>query len=367
MDDPHMKATVAMPSVGKTILVVGFTPARIPRDTYPLTGLAERGYTITYCSEESPDMGKYWRLFRRIRALRGTYDLLYVTYTSPVAAIIARLAGNKRIVYNALSPQYESAVLDRKLHSPYSLAAIKFWLTDFLAFHAANLLLIETNAQIAFIARTYAVRTAKCLRVWTGADEHDFPYDPEHTKHSDFTVVFRGTFMPFAGIDIILDAMDLLRNEAIRFRIVGRGVLKEYVRNRVTAMRHPNITLDIGFFSQEYIVEAMQTAHVSLGQFSTEGRAQRTITSKTFESLCLGLPFITGDAASTRELLVDRENCLYVPCGNPRALADAILSLSKNPEQVALMSRANRRLFERECTPRAIAADIVPFVEKLIG
>jgi hypothetical protein len=28
MDDPHMKATVAMPSVGKTILVVGFTPAR---------------------------------------------------------------------------------------------------------------------------------------------------------------------------------------------------------------------------------------------------------------------------------------------------------------------------------------------------
>ena len=204
------------------------------------------------------------------------------------------------------------------------------------------------------------------------ADGTEFPIEASISNLVEngqkyFTVIFRGTFMPFAGIDVILDAAELLKDTDIQFHIVGRGALKEYVRTRIEHMRSRNIRSDLGFYTQEFITNAMRSAHVSLGQFSTEPRAQRTITSKTFESLCLGLPFITCDAQSTQELLDDGENCLYVPCGNPRALADAILSLKNNPELVIRMSENNRRLFERECTPSAIAARLVPVLENLIG
>lgn len=57
---------------------------------------------------------------------------------------------------------------------------------------------------------------------------------------------------------------------------------------------------------------------------------ERTIQHKTIEAMALGLPYITRDTTSNRELLSDGENCLFVPAGDPQAIAKAILLLKND-------------------------------------
>ena len=111
----------------------------------------------------------------------------------------------------------------------------------------------------------------------------------------------------------------------------------------------------------------MRAAHISLGQFSADARVQRTITSKSFESMCMGLPFVSGESRSMRELFTENDHCVYVQCDDARALAQKILTLRNNPTQLERMKIQSRHLYERELTPDAIADSVDSAIRDLIG
>ena len=50
----------------------------------------------------------------------------------------------------------------------------------------------------------------------------------------------------------------------------------------------------------------------------------------TNEALALGMPYITRDSKSNRELLNSGVNCVSVPSGDASAIKDAILGLQDN-------------------------------------
>ena len=79
------------------------------------------------------------------------------------------------------------------------------------------------------------------------------------------------------------------------------------------------------FLSYNELNEKMLSCHVSLGQLANNQRLSRTLPCKLFESLALGLPYLTGRNAGVLELLKENETCLIVESESPNELAKKYL------------------------------------------
>jgi glycosyltransferase involved in cell wall biosynthesis len=90
---------------------------------------------------------------------------------------------------------------------------------------------------------------------------------------------------------------------------------------------------------------------VCLGIFGTTPKAQRVVPNKVFQGAAAGCVIVTSDTPPQRDLLGDA--ALYVPPGDPRALAAALGGLADDPAAVAALSRRARDRARERFTPHA--------------
>ena len=108
----------------------------------------------------------------------------------------------------------------------------------------------------------------------------------------------------------------------------------------------------------------MLSCHVALGQFSNHPRLDRTIQNKTFEALALGLPYITRDSRSNRELLTDGETCLFTKAADARDLADKIVYLKNQPALRERLAQNGLTLYHQALTPTAVATRFLQLINE---
>ncbi|MBI2476184.1 MAG: glycosyltransferase [Candidatus Taylorbacteria bacterium] len=306
----------------------------------------------------------YFGLYRpSARALEGRYDLLWVGYLSTMVAPLARLFCRKPIVFNALDSWYDRAIRDREMHSKFSPAAWGIWLCDLLAFHLATVVLVESEAQKKFLAKEFHVNPKKLAVVFTGADPSVFFPDPSVKKRDRFTAVFRGMFLPATGVEYVIEAARILRDQPIDFIIIGWGPLLSEVKAKFAAYELSHATLMAEFLPPKVLRELMLSCHVMLGQFGNHPRLLRTIQHKTFEALALGMPYITRDSASNRELLTDGVNCLLVPPADASALAKKIMLLDNNKALRESLAKNARVTYGENCRGDVLTAAVLKLLE----
>jgi glycosyltransferase involved in cell wall biosynthesis len=332
----------------KTILYVGIYPPKAPRDKVYIEELKKRGVGFVECIDDSRGFVKFKSIWRKIKAFKGDYDLIWAGYLSGVFVPMAYLAGRKKIIYNALGSAYEAYVLDRAVCGKYSFRAFLFWLSDFLAFHLSTTILVESEAQKKYLAKNFFVSQSKFRVIFTGVDEVIFHPDPSVKKHDVFTVVFRGQFIPATGVEYVLETAKLLKNEPIRFLIIGWGQLKDDVVRYISANKLDNVELITVFQSPDELRKKILECHVMLGAFSDNPRLDRTIQHKTGEALALGMPYITRDSISNRELLTDGVDCLFVAPENPEAIAGEVRFLIINQKILNGFELGARHTYEEK-------------------
>jgi glycosyltransferase involved in cell wall biosynthesis len=98
----------------------------------------------------------------------------------------------------------------------------------------------------------------------------------------------------------------------------------------------------------------MLSCNAILGQFANHPRMHRTIQNKTFEALALEMPYITMDSTSNRELLTDREDCLFVNPADSEDLADKILELKNNTKLQEKIAKNGYKLYKEKLDSKAI-------------
>lgn len=76
------------------------------------------------------------------------------------------------------------------------------------------------------------------------------------------------------------------------------------------------------------------------------------------EAAAMGLPIVATDIRGCREVVIDGENGLLVPVGDPPALARAIEAVGSNPETAARMGEAGRARAKRHFDERRVV-DVV--------
>jgi len=137
------------------------------------------------------------------------------------------------------------------------------------------------------------------------------------------------------------------------FHIVyaGDGANIEDLRTTVAAKKLP-VTL-LGFVNVDRLAEVYCAADILA--HPSELDPHPLVLS---EAACVGLPLLISDrvgAAGPTDIAREGENAVVYPCGDVRALADALLRLGREPETVERMSKASLRIFRELDTRKSVA------------
>jgi glycosyltransferase involved in cell wall biosynthesis len=277
-----------------------------------------------------------WRLARSERP-----DVILIGYPGLLdALLVATLARTRRIpvAWDVFLSLYDTICEDRRLLEPSSIAARMLRWLERAALRRGHLLFMDTVAHARRLERLFNLPEGSCDAVWVGVETQFFrPRAPTEIMRGRSTrVLFYGQFIPLHGIDTIVAAASLLRDQPIEWHLVGTGQEAGRIRKLLAEDPLPKVRWT------EWLDYAQLNLHLAdadlcLGIFGTSEKAASVIPNKVFQIVAAGRPLITRDSPAIRELLTPSPPCAYlVPPGDARALADAVLAYSRaSPDKIA--------------------------------
>jgi colanic acid/amylovoran biosynthesis glycosyltransferase len=201
--------------------------------------------------------------------------------------------------------------------------------------------------------------------VYTGVDESMFVQRRSHSAGDRFEVLFRGRITDEAGVEYIIRAAKILEESDIFFKIIGFGwalpmARAESVLKELSPKNFEWIKKKLPF---DELLKEMSTASISLGQFGNNDRLRRTIPHKAFESMLLGLPYITAEAEGVREAFEDGVTGFFVKPADAQAIADKIAFVRDHNTEAARVATHARSRYEKHFSKAALGATLVDVLQ----
>ena len=213
-----------------------------PRNRILLRGLRESGAEVIECHTEVwPDIQDKsaiagpvaWatQVFRWFLAYPGLirrylrvprHDAVFVGYLGFIDVLViwpfARFRGAP-IAWDVFLSLYDTVVADRKIVGARHPAAWLLFALEWLACRAASRVILDTKAHAAYVAGIYRVASERMAALPVGVEpEHFSPRsrkDGSARAKDGIKVLFYGQFIPLHGIDTIIHAARLSKDEPI--------------------------------------------------------------------------------------------------------------------------------------------------------
>ena len=274
-----------------------------PRIVVLREGLKQNDFRVIECHTRKKGLAKYWELFQQHRQIKNQYDVLFVGMGLYSLVWWAKLLSRRTVVFDAFVSSYLTNVEDRQICKPGSLRARYFSLLDKFACNLADRVLLDTAAQIEYFVTRYHLPAQKFIHVPVGVDNSIFhPILSAETRPiGDIKVHWHGHIVPFPGLQTIIEAAALLKDQPrIRFHIVTRfneryKKIAEQAREMglVSVEFHPETTYP-------RLAEMINDADICLGVFGTNLKAQLVIPNKIYEAVACKTVVVTSDTQAIR-------------------------------------------------------------------
>ncbi len=287
-------------------------------------------------------------------ALNSRSASVYVPYPAPMLlfclSILPRFLRPRKIITDAFISLYDTIVTDRALLSDRNpLSKMLFWM-ERRAYRLSDLVITDTFLNAAYLTKLFSLPEGRVIALPLTIGQHIYAQSPYYALEGRCTVLFIGTFVPLQGTDVIAMAISLLRNHTtIRFRIIGHGQTAESFRKIVEHDSCKNYVWIQDWQDAKTLAAEIRGADICLGIFGTTDKAQRVWPFKNYFYMSIGRPIITGDTVCARELGRQANSAPFVmtPTGNPKALAEAILSLAEDVEARETYARSGRSFYDQ--------------------
>ncbi len=312
------------------------------------------------------DLGQAFRLARSPDVVLvgglGHLDLLWLRC----------LPGGDRIpvVFDPFLSLHDTLAGDRKLVPPDSFRARACLALDRQACMKADRILVDTDAMAKRFIREYDLPAGRIRRLYQGQDDEIFrPKEdevPGSSAGAPTEVLFIGTYVPLQGVETILGAAAVLRQETVRFTLVGDGQAREEASRLARRLKLENVHFERAWQSGPALARRMHEADICLGIFGTSTKAASVIPLKAVAALAMGRPLITRDSPAAREVLIHEQNAWLVPPGDGEALADAVRFLSRRRDLRETLGERGRRLFLDRMSPDALGRELMAILEDLV-
>lgn len=346
----------------------GIYDPKYERNRVIMRGLKESGYNIIECRVDPKihkGLSKYFELYKEFKKLpTKRFKYVFVAFPGHTIVWLARILFGSGIIFDAHISLYDSNVFDRKVYSKYSLGALKDWLLDWYSCSIANKVLLDTYEHISYFVETFHLPRGKFIRVLVGADNDVFKHIENNNGDGTFVVHFHGTFIPLQGIQYIIDAANILRNENINFRIIGSGgELFKQIKDKVSSLNLNNVTF-VGRVPFDEMPSHISMGNVCLGIFGDTAKANRVIPNKAYECVAMGVPVINARTLGIKEVFTEGKDMLFCNIADGKDLAEKILLMKNNPEYAREIGENGYNTFTKYVTPGIIGKQLLSDLSK---
>ena len=164
-------------------------------------------------------------------------------------------------------------------------------------------------------------------------------------------VIFFGLFTALQGTITVGRALaQLAADEAVSITMVGTG--QDYRECRRIAAVNPRVTW-LDWVARNELPALVAAHHVCLGVFGTTLKARNVVPTKVFQGASAGCAIVTSDTEPQRRILDGA--ALFVPAGDPAALAGALRGLAAEHHRLAeLRAAAARRADSAFSAPEVV-------------
>lgn len=330
----------------------GIFDSTYARNRILISGLKKNtGVTVLECNTLGlRGLKKYFSLIKKLRSLHNEYDVLFCAFPINYNVIIAKFFQNKKIVIDAFFPLYDAYVFDRKVFSARSPLALVYYCLDWINVKLADLVITDTAEHASYWKRICPKARVQVIPVGSHSEDF-FPEDADDIQGKPFIVSFHGSYIPLQGVEVILRAAELLKdNRDINFRLIGP---KKMIAELQPMVEQKTLRVEmIQWLPVAELNTKLNEASVVLGIFGDTPKTDRVVPNKLFQGVAVRKPVITKDTSAVRGLFTEDELCLVK--NTPEALAEAILYLYQHRitgQQLA--SRAYRK-YQTEFTEDVI-------------
>lgn len=291
-------------------------------------------YEYTECVSHSKTYAKRLpSIFLQLLIKMWNKDVYFVSYQGYFLVIFLRIFTRKTIVFDYYVSLHDMMVKDRKLFTADSLLGkLTFWL-DKRSLELADYVIVDTTQLINTAVDNYGIDRNKFTRLPLAVNEEKI-FKKEMERHSKmFTMVYMGSYIPFHGVDIVMDAAKILedKGEEVYFLMLGKG--QKYKESTALAKKHALKNIEfIDYVSMEELNDYYNASDVTLGAYGAGERAKVFITNKAYESFAVGKPHLTLETPAMKELFVGDENIFFVGESTAEALAKKILEIKNKDD-----------------------------------
>lgn len=298
----------------KKVLFFGNYPEKYSRNDILKQGFLENNYEFFHCNVYEVKKNYLYKIFILLRKYlklkkqfkkedeNFKFDFILVPFPAHSFAWLARILFGKNFYLDFFVSLYDSEIYDRKTVKESSFKAKIYFFYDWYSIRMTKNILTDTKAHLNFYRKFFKIKLEKAKVVYIGCN---FKYQNSLDIRALPKVIhFHGTYIPLQGIEYIVKAANILRNENILFRMVGSGQTFKKIKLLITELDLQNKFILIEKVPQEKVIELVNDSDLCLGIFGNSQKASRVIANKVFEYIALKKPFITGDTEGMRELFV---------------------------------------------------------------
>jgi glycosyltransferase involved in cell wall biosynthesis len=344
-----------------------------PRATSLRQGLSAAGIEVRECRQ--PGLGRrkqallqapwrwpaFWwqqrrqrvRLVGELRAACAQARPRCVVVPYPGHALVAavKAACDAPVVLDLFLSAYDTVVEDRRLVHPGSLAARWLQHLDRAACAAADLVLLDTPANAAYVADLTGLPPERFA--WLPVHDPDVgaPSPLPVVANGPLRVLFFGTGVPLHGLAVLLAA--IAEVPAVHLTLVGG---ERALRDQARAQLGDRLALEPEFVDSPTLRELLAQCHLVTGVFGSSGKAQRVVPFKVVHALAAGRPVVTADTPAIDQWLAGSGACFGSPAGDARALAALLDRLARDRAVVARAADCARPAYDRHFGTERLAA-----------
>ena len=285
------------------------------------------------------DLGPAFRLARVLRERRVDILHSHLFYSSLFASPVGRLC---RVPVIVETPHVREHWRQSRLKTSY--------VVDRLAGRFVDRFIAVSRANARYLVVEKALPAGKVVVIENGCDLERFSLgrepDPDLMQSLGFrpgdpVLIVVGRLEPQKGHSVLLQALPRVLREFPRARLVcvGEGSKRRALEAQTASLQLNDAVRFVGYRSD---VDAwLALADVMVLPSFYEGLPLVAI-----EALAARTPVVATAVDGTPEVVVHGKTGLIVPAGDPRALAEAVTRLLREPEWARQMARTGRRWVE---------------------
>lgn len=303
----------------------------------------------------------HWSELNQIDAIYIGYPGHFDTLLAwPVAKIL-----KKKLIYNPLFIFYTGFSEEQGILNKQSfMGQLAKW-GEGTVFKLVDLVLADTPYQKQHLTQLFNLNANKIQVLPVGADERIYKYSPYHpSPNHELNVVYYGLYSPIHGLEHLIEAARILRNESkIKFTLIGKGNKYQETYSLVKKYGLERVTFLTSAFEKDQI-PLLQQADIFLGFLQKHPSVDRIIPNKVYQGMALGKAVLTAESPVTRSMFQHGENMYFCQAGDSEDIAKKIMELKD--DQLRLKIAANAyQLFQTKYSSVAVGKQLVEFINTL--